>query len=106
MEQKRKIELTDRDCQFLSKFRELIKDSDGVSYYGWMDALTSLVYRIQKTSLFAELTEGKCREYIYSRIDDIEEDVANVCEIIFAGVKIQMDELLSEDAKKEPNTNI
>lgn len=48
MEQKMKIELTDRDAEFLSKFRELIKDSDGVSYLGWMDALISLVYRTQK----------------------------------------------------------
>ena len=37
MEQKMKFDLTDRDAEFLSKFRELIKDNDGVSYFGWMD---------------------------------------------------------------------
>lgn len=37
MRQLEKFELTDRDAEFLSKFRELIKDSDGVSYFGWMD---------------------------------------------------------------------
>lgn len=106
MKQKMKFDLTDRDADFLSKFRELIKDSDGVSYFGWMDALTSIAYRIQKTSFFPALKEGKGREDIYSIIDDVEDDIANVCEIIFAGVKEHLDELLAEDAKKEPNSNI
>lgn len=56
MEQKMKFELTDRDCYFLSKFRDLTNDSDGVSYFGWIDALTSLVYRIQKTACVPALT--------------------------------------------------
>lgn len=100
MEQKRKIELTDRDYEFLSKFRELIKDSDGVSYFGWIDALTSLVYRIQKTACVTALTEGKGRKEISSIIDDVEKDIVEVCGIIAEGVKEELAQLLAEDAKK------
>lgn len=106
MEKKRKIEMTDRDYQFLSKFRELIKDSDGVSYLGWMNALTSLVYRIQKTACVPALTEGKGYKEISPIIEDVKNDIFKVCEIISAGVMKELAELLAEDAKKEPNTNI
>ena len=100
MEQKRKFEMTDRDYEFLSKFLELIKNGDGVSYYGWIDALTSLVYRIQKTACVPALTEGKGCKEISSMIDDVENDIVKVCGIITEGVKKELAELLAEDAKK------
>lgn len=106
MEQKMKFDLTDRDCQFLSKFRESIKDSNAVSYFGWMDALTSIVYRIQKLACVQALTEEKGCKEISSIIDDVEKDIVEVCGLIAAGVKEHLDELLAEDVKKEPNTNI
>ena len=106
MEQKMKFDLTDRYCQFLNKFRELIKDSDGVSYFGWMDALTSLVYRIQKTACVPALTEGKGYKEISPIIEDVENDIFKVCEIISACVMKELAELLDENAEKEPNTNI
>lgn len=92
--------MTDRDYQFLSKFLDLIKDSDGVSYLGWIDALTSLVYRIQKTACVPALTEGKDRKEISSIIDDVEKDIVGVCGIIAEGVKEELAELLADDAKK------
>ena len=106
MEQKRKIEMTDRDYQFLYKFRDLIKDSDGVSYYGWIDALTSLVYRIQKLACVPALTEEEGCKVISSIIDDVEKDIVEVCGIITEGVKEELAQLLAEDAKNKPNTNI
>lgn len=106
MEQKMKFELTDRDAEFLSKFRELIKDSYGVSYFGWIDALTSFVYRIQKLACVLALTEDKGCKEISSIIDDVEKDIVDVCGIIAEGVKEELAQLLAEDAKNKPNTNI
>ena len=106
MEQKMKFELTDRDAYFLSKFRELIKDSDGVSYFGWMDALTSLVYRTQKLVCYPSLKSEEGYEDICKKIDDVETNIVEICRIITDGVKEELAQLLDEDAKKEPNTNI
>lgn len=105
MEQKMKFELTDRDAEFLSKFRELIKDS-GVSYFGCMDALTSLVYRAQKLVCAPSLKSEEGYEDICKIIDDVETDIVEICRIITAGVKEELAQLLDEDEKKEPNTNI
>ncbi len=99
MEQKMKFELTDRDAYFLSKFRELIKDSDGVSYFGWMDALTSLVYRTQKLVCIPYLKSEEGYEDICNIIDDVETDIVEVCRLITAGVKKELAQLL-DDAKK------
>lgn len=106
MEQKMKFDLTDRDAEFLSKFRELIRDSNDVSYFGWIDALTSLVYRIQKLACVPALTEEKGCKEISSIIDDVEKDIVEICRIVSASVKEELAQLLAEDAKKEPNTNI
>lgn len=106
MEQKMKFDLTDRDAEFLSKFRELIKDSDGVSYFGWMDALTSLVYRTQKLVCIPLLKSEEGYEDICNIIDDAETDIVEICRIMTAGVKEELAQLLDEDCKKEPNTNI
>lgn len=106
MEQKMKFELTDRDAEFLSKFRELIKDSDGVSYFGWMDALTSFVYRTQKLVCIPSLKSEKGYEDICNIIDHVETDIVEICRIITAGLKEELAQLLDEVAKNEPNTNI
>lgn len=106
MGQLEKYELTARDLNFLKKFRELINDSDGVSYFGWMECITSLAYRIQKGTCDNALIESKSLEDIPALIDSIQEDIVAVCGIVSASVKEELAQLLAEDAKKEPNTNI
>ena len=98
MGQLENYELTARDLNFLKKFRELINDSDGVSYFGWMECLTSLAYRIQKETCDNALIESKSLEDIPALIDSIQEDIVAVCGIVANGMKDEVeDKLLAED---------
>ena len=106
MGQFEKYELTARDLNFLKKFRELINDSDGVSYFGWIHILTCVGYSIHKLSGVPSLRSEEGYEDICNIIDDVETDIVEVCRIVSASVKEELAQLLAEDAKKEPNTNI
>ena len=106
MEQKREFELTGKDLEFSKKFKEIIKDSDGVSYFGWIHILTCVAYSIQKLSCVPSLRSEEGYEDICNIIDDVETDIVEVCRIVSASVKEELAQLLAEDAKKEPNTNI
>ena len=106
MEQKGPLELTVNDLGFLKKLKEVIKDSNGVSYYGYIYALTMLAYKFQKTCLITAATASACREDLIELIDNIEQAMNAVCGSVARGVEKELSELLDEDAKKEPNTNI
>ena len=106
MEQKKTLELTVNDRVFLKKLNEVIKDSNGVSYYGYISALTMLAYKLQMICVITATTASACREDLIELIDNIEQDMNAVCGSVARGVKKDVSELLAEDAKKEPNTNI
>ena len=100
MRQLEKYELTGKDLEFYNKFQEIIKDGDGVSYFGWMEALTSLAYRIQKSVCVPSLKSEEGYEDICNIIDDVETDLVEVCRIVSAGVKEELAEILGDGAKE------
>lgn len=98
MEQKRKMELTVIDRVFLKKLKEVIKDSNGVSYYGYISALTMQAYNLQKICLITAATASACREDLIELIDNIEQDMNAVCGSVARGVEGELSELSGEDA--------
>lgn len=98
MEQKMKFELTGKDLEYFKKFKEIIKDSDGVSYYGWINILTSVAYIIQELVCAPSLKSEEGYEDICNVIDNVETDLVEVCRIVSDCVKEETAELLGENA--------
>ena len=93
MEQKMKFELTGKDLEYLNKFKEIIKDSDGVSYYGWINILTSCAYIIQKLVCDTSLKSEEGYEDICNIIDVVETDLVEVCITVSDCVKEELAQL-------------
>ena len=98
MRQLEKYELTGKDLEFSNKFKEIIKDSDGVSYYGWINILTSCAYIIQKLVCVTSLKSEEGYEDICDIIDVVETDLVEVCRHVSDCVKEELAQLLDENA--------
>ena len=98
MRQLEKYELTGKDLEYFKRFKEIIKDSDGVSYYGWINILTSVAYIIQELVCAPSLKSEEGYEDICNIIDDVETDLVEVCRIVSDCVKEELAQLLDENA--------